>query len=418
MRTRTGSIGLRTISAAFAMLLQAWICAPALADPLASATAATLAGDQYRTSFRLELSAGVTAEIYTLANPYRVIVDLPDVQFRLPDGTGQDGRGLVRTFRYGLFAEGKGRVVLDTTGPVRIERAAMTAAPQGEGIVFSFDIVTTDPASFGLGTGSGKAALESAPKAPPLAEPPTNAPKQSGKSVIMIDPGHGGIDAGAISASNLFEKDVVLAVAKELGRQLAATGRYDVRMTRASDVFISLDQRLNLSMSHGVDLFISLHADSLAEQNVAQTIRGATIYTLSERASDEQARRMAEKENASDLVAGLNAADGQGDDEVKSILFDLMKRETANFSSDFSNVLVRKLKSATALSRAPQRAAAFKVLKQTHAPSVLIELGYLSNPEDEKLLNSPAWHKQMAASITAAVDTYFAKRRTAGSPRP
>lgn len=400
------------------MLLQAWICAPALAEPLASATAATLAGDQYRTSFQLELSAGVTAEIYTLANPYRVIVDLPDVQFRLPDGTGQDGRGLVRTFRYGLFAEGKGRVVLDTTGPVRIERAAMTAAPQGESIVFSFDIVTTDPASFGLGTGSGKAAAENAPKAPPPVEPPTNAPKQSGKPVIMIDPGHGGIDAGAISTSNLFEKDVVLAVAKELGRQLAAAGRYDVRMTRASDVFISLDQRLNLSMTHGVDLFISLHADSLAEQNVAQTIRGATIYTLSERASDEQARRMAEKENASDLLAGLNAADGQGDDEVKSILFDLMKRETANFSSDFSNVLVRKLKSATTLSRAPQRAAAFKVLKQTHAPSVLIELGYLSNPEDEKLLNSPAWHKQIAASITAAIDTYFAKRRTAGSPRP
>ncbi len=406
------------MSAAFAMLLQAWICAPALADNLASATAANLAGDQIRTTFRLELSAGVTAEIYTLANPYRVVVDLPDVQFRLPDGTGQDGRGLVRTFRYGLFAEGKGRVVLDTTGPVRIERAAMTAAPQGDGIVFSFDIVTTDPASFGLGTGSGKAAAESAPKAPPLAAPPTDAPKQAGKAVIMIDPGHGGIDAGAISASNLFEKDVVLAVAKELGRQLAATGRYDVRMTRASDVFISLDQRLNLSMSHGVDLFISLHADSLAEQNVAQTIRGATIYTLSERASDEQARRMAEKENASDLVAGLNVADGQGDDEVKSILFDLMKRETANFSADFSNVLVRKLKTATTLSRAPQRAAAFKVLKQTHAPSVLIELGYLSNPEDEKLLNSPAWHKQIAASITAAVDTYFAKRRTAGAPRP
>ena len=126
---------------------------------------------------------------------------------------------------------------------------------------------------------------------------------------------------------------------------------------------------------------------------------------------------MAEKENASDLVAGINVVDGEGDDEVKSILFDLMKRETANFSADFSNALVRKMKGATPLAREPQRAAAFKVLKQSHAPSVLVELGYLSNPEDEKLLNSPAWRKKIAGPIPAAVDTYFAKR-TAGSPGP
>ena len=233
----------------------------------------------------------------------------------------------------------------------------------------------------------------------------------------MIDPGHGGIDGGAVSASNILEKDVVLAVAKELGRQLGTTGRYDVRMTRASDVFISLDQRVNLSLEQGVDLFISLHADSLAEDRGARSIRGATIYTLSERASDEHARRMAEKENASDLVAGLKAPDVEDDDQVTGILIDLMKRETANFSADFSNTLVSKMKRKVALSRVPQRAAAFKVLKQTHAPSVLIELGYLSHPEDEKLLNSPDWHKQVASSIAAAVDAYFAKRTaTTGAP--
>ena len=304
---------------------------------------------------------------------------------------------------------------LDTTGPVRIERAAMTAAPKGNGIVFTFDMVTTAPESFGMGTGAGKA--EPSPTPPADESKALAKPKRSGKAIIMIDPGHGGIDGGATGASNVLEKNVVLAVGKELGRQLATTGRYDVRMTRASDVFISLDQRLNMSLTQGVDLFISLHADSLPEQNIAQTIRGATIYTLSERASDEQARRMAEKENASDLVAGLSSADSRGDDEVKSILIDLMKRETANFSTDFSNTLVHKMKRATTLSRDPQRAAAFKVLKQTHAPSVLIELGYLSNLEDEKLLNSPEWHKKVASSITAAVDSYFTKR-TAGSPAP
>lgn len=416
MGINTGSIGLRTVMAVVAMLMHVCFASAATGAEAASATRAEITGDQYRTTFQLNLSAGVTAEIYTLANPYRVIVDLPDVEFRLPDGTGQDGHGLVRTFRYGLFAERKARVVLDTAGPVRIERAAMTAAAGGKGIVFAFDMVTTDPASFGTGTGAGKASEEAATQEP--AEPKgADTPRKSSKAAIMIDPGHGGIDGGAVSGSNLLEKDVVLAVAKELGRQLTATGRYDVHMTRSTDVFVSLDQRLNLSAKHGVDLFISLHADSLSEGHGAQIVRGATIYTLSERASDEQARRMAEKENASDLIAGINVVDGEGNDEVKSILFDLMKRETANFSADFSNVLVRKLKPATTLAREPQRAAAFKVLKQSHAPSVLIELGYLSNPEDEKLLNSATWRKKIAGSITTAVDAYFTKR-TAGSPKP
>jgi len=386
---------------------------------VASATGASLAGDATRTTFRLDLTAGVMAEIYTLANPYRVIVDLPDVAFRLPDGAGQSGSGLVRAFRYGLFAEKKARIVLDTTGPVRIERAAMTAAPgQTTGIVFTFDMVTTAPESFGMGTGADRAGSAPA-QAPPTDGDATQRrrPKHAGKPVIMIDPGHGGIDGGASGTTNVLEKDVVLAVARELARQLAKTDRYDVRLTRETDVFLSLDQRLNLSLQNQVDLFVSLHADSLASTAGAAATRGATVYTLSERASDEHARRMAEKENASDALAGLSVGDGSPDDAVRNILFDLMKRETANFSTDFSNVLIRKLKPATRLSRVPQRAAAFKVLKQTHAPSVLVELGYLSHAEDEKLLNSAAWHREIAGAIAAAVETYFSKR-TAGAPSP
>jgi len=420
MRITTGAVGLRVALSALAMLMHAWhapgAAAQTTAATTATATRAELAGDATRTTFELDLTSGVTAELFTLANPFRVIVDLPDVAFRLPDGTGKSGVGLVSTFRYGLFAERKARVVLDTTGPVRIERAAMAVAKKGSGVVFSFDMVTTAPESFGMGTGAGREAAR-AEQAPPPHGADLTKPKHAGKPVIMIDPGHGGIDAGAVSATNVLEKNVVLAVGKELGRQLASNGRYDVRMTRASDVFVSLDQRLKLSLAQGVDLFISLHADSLPESTFNHAIRGATIYTLSEHASDEQARRMAEKENASDLVAGLSIADDSGDDEVKSILIDLMKRETANFSTDFSNALVGKLRRATSLSRDPQRGAAFKVLKQTHAPSVLIELGYLSNAEDEKLLNSSAWHKKVATSMTAAVDAYFSKR-TAGSAGP
>jgi N-acetylmuramoyl-L-alanine amidase len=233
--------------------------------------------------------------------------------------------------------------------------------------------------------------------------------------VIVIDPGHGGVDPGASGINNISEKKLVLAVAQRLQAVLAKSGAFDVRLTRTGDVFVSLDQRLKFSAEQGADLFVSLHADSIAETNLAEGIRGATVYTLSERASDEQARKMAEKENASDLIAGLQGVDRDGKDQVKSILIDLMKRETSNFSADFSNALVSRLKRSITMARDPQRSAAFKVLKQTHAPSVLVELGYMSNSKDEQEMATPAWQEKVSGSIAAAITAYFAKR-TAGHP--
>lgn len=364
--------------------------------------------------FRMQLSSGVRAEIFTLANPYRVIVDLPDVAFELADGVGRSGAGLVSAFRFGLFAERKGRVVIDVTGPVKIETAKMTTVGKTRAVELVVELAAISADEFGSGTGAGAQPPDTKPS---VYEDQAQPKAGSSTPLVLIDPGHGGIDPGALGDANILEKTIVLGVAQKLKRRLDQTGRYRVELTRSSDVFVSLDQRVKQSRELGADLFISLHADSIAAKEYAAMVRGATVYTLSERASDEQARQMAEKENASDLVAGIDtAAIEDGSEEVRGILIDLIKRETANFSTDFSNILIGKLKAQISLSREPQRSAAFKVLKQTHAPSVLVELGYMSNETDAKLMGQAEWQGRVAQSIMSAVDAFFDKRTARSHP--
>ena len=377
-------------------------------EAASQATSVTVTAAGGATTFELMLTSGVPAEIFTLSNPYRVIIDLPDVAFKLPPATGKHVEGLVSAFRYGLFAEGKARVVIDAAGPVKIKSAGMVR--DGTGVLLKVVLEATDVASFGAGTGATRQAQPlSDANAAAVDQPAANQPGKR-RPMIIIDPGHGGIDPGAVSTGAIAEKTIVLAVAQQLKAVLAQGGRYDVKMTRTSDIFISLDRRLKFSADNSADLFISLHADSIEERNVAESIRGATIYTLSERASDEQARQMADKENASDLIAGLETGSTAAHDQVKSILIDLLKRETSNFSADFSNVLAARLGKSITMSRDPQRSAAFKVLKQTQAPSVLVELGYMSNSKDQEQMTTTAWQKQVAVSIGAAVQAYFSKR--------
>lgn len=374
------------------------------------ATQATLSGNEKSTDFALRLSKGVTVEVFTLANPYRVVIDMPDVSFKLPKTAGREGKGLVSAFRFGLFAARKSRVVIDTVSPVSIENAAMQAAGSG-GVTLKLTMKPMDAEAFGAGTGAQR------PPSPWETKTTQQRPKRRGRSekslpVVVIDPGHGGIDPGALGAKNVYEKDVVLAIAQELKKVLEKGGKLKVEMTRSSDVFISLDKRLQFSETHNADLFVSLHADAIADKRYVSQVRGATVYTLSERASDGLARRMAEKENNADAIAGLQSVDEDTPSGVRDILIDLVKRETANFSADFSNVLVGRLKKSARLSSKPQRSAAFKVLKQAGTPSVLVELGYLSNREDEKQLSSPKWRRGVAKSIAAAIESYF-ERHTA-----
>jgi len=383
--------------------------APARKNPAGvEATAAGVINAAGETIFTLSLSASAAAQAYTLDAPRRVVVDLPNVAFRLPPGSGEKRAGLVSAFRYGIIETGKSRVVMDLAGPARIAAAEIVRAPSGDAVELRVRLVATDEASF--------AAAASTPvEQPPSPPEQAVADRRKGRPVVVVDPGHGGIDPGARSPGAVYEKAVTLAVARQLKQILGAAGRYDVHMTRNGDEFVSLDRRLRISRDLDADLFISIHADSIEATQFVHSVRGATIYTLSDKASDDAARMLADKENSVDTLAGIASVAAEDKNEVRSILIDLLKRETSNLSHAFSSILVERLRTGVTLSKEPQRSAAFKVLRQTNSPSVLVELGYMTNEQDEKLLASAEWQRQVAAKVAGAVDAYFG-RRTAGPP--
>jgi N-acetylmuramoyl-L-alanine amidase len=256
---------------------------------------------------------------------------------------------------------------------------------------------------------------------PPAAGPavpvaqPSSADNQDARPLIVIDPGHGGIDPGAHGAGGIKEKNVVLDFAKVLDEKLLATGRYRVMMTRDDDTYVSLDDRVKFARDHQARLFISIHADSLSwPYHDDASIRGATVYTLSADASDAEAARLAEQENRSDIIAGVDLT--REPDAVAGILIDLARRETHVFSMRLARELVHDASDVMRLNKRPLRSAGFVVLKAPDVPSVLVELGYMSNKDDLAHLTSPAWRDKASAAMARAVDEFFGPRMVAGGP--
>ena len=367
---------------------------------------ARVAGDETRTRFVLDMNTQVTPAISGLAKPYRLIIDLPEVEFSLPEDAGSSGRGMVTNWRFGLFAKGKSRIVLDLSGPVRVDKTFFLPAVDDQPARLVLDLVRSAPEQFAsfVEESRGIAKSEAQKKKTKTDKLP---PSGSGdKPLIVLDPGHGGIDNGATGVGGTLEKAIVLDFANLLREKLEETGRYDVRLTREDDTFVSLSRRVEIGHELEADLFISIHADSVRRGR--KLARGATVYTLSDKASDQLSEELAEVENMSDVIAGVEL--DEEPTEVTDILLDLAKRETRSFSSYFAKTLVTELKSAVRLIKNPHRSAGFRVLKAHDVPSVLVELGYLSNEHDEKLLITEEWRERMANAMSEAIHGFFRPR--------
>ena len=365
-----------------------------------------------KTRVVLDVSSTVSFRVFTLPEPYRVVLELPEVTWARDLRSPSNG-GLVTGMRFGLFKPGLSRVVLDSAVPVRIVKAFIihpTARGRPHRVVL--DLARTTKNAFMQTYFKDIQRLRSSVKGRPPQRTvvPSSRSKRNKKVVIMIDPGHGGVDPGAISRSGAWEKHIVLAFSKELRRQLVATGKFDVRLTRHRDVFIRLRQRIAKARAVGANLFLSIHADSIHNRRV----RGTSVYTLSKRASDKEAAALARKENKSDLIAGVDLKKQSSD--VVNILIDLAQRETMNESAVFAQQLVSEMAKVRKMLRNTHRFAGFAVLKAPDIPSVLIELGYLSNRTDEKLLLDPKQHRRMASSITRALQRYFERQQALNRP--
>lgn len=363
---------------------------------------ARLAGDDKRTRFVMDLSRKVDLHVSMLADPNRVIIDVPELTFDLPAAAGKRGRGLVSAFRYGLFSRDKARIVLDVSGPVLIDKAFVLDESEDQPARLVIDLIATDRATFMKKISSFP--QTDAPKTAPVADARKAAGRDE-KKVVVIDPGHGGEDTGAVAASGEEEKDIALSVALKLRDALEKAGRYKVVMTRSSDVFIPLNERVNTARANNANLFISIHADSIASNT--RSVTGATIYTASERASDAEAARFAAKENSADRFAKMKFQ--AQSPEVEKILFDLAHRETKNHSGMFARSLVHYMQDAARMHKTPLKSAGFVVLKAPDVPSVLIELGYMSNAEDVKMLRSAGWQEKVAGAISEAIGSFFAQ---------
>ena len=375
------------------------------------------------TRFVLDLSENVPFRIYTLENPYRLVLDLLGASWALDRKQLKLDRGLVGTLRYGQFQTETARIVVDLTAPVRVNQAFIMPPGATDRYRLVIDLSPVADQSFRPSTltsveaAAGRPALEArkiaaaaAAKAnvppPAPARPKTVAQAPGGQRLIVIDPGHGGADPGAVVGDKTYEKHVTLAAAKALEIMLIERG-YDVLLSRGTDKYMSLAARVEFAQSRKADLFISLHAD----KHKSRKVRGAAVYTLSEKASDAETEALAARENEVDALFDVRNSD-EYEEDVRKILISLVQRTTMTCSAIFAGELIPELKKSTKLLGRTHRFAGFRVLKAPDVPSVLVEMGYMSNGQDRKMLLSEKGRYALMRRVAQAIDGYFQRNAT------
>jgi len=366
------------------------------------AYAARIAGDDARTRIVIDFDRKPQFTLHYTARPNRLIVDLDETAFGFAE-KDLKAMGLFADIRYGRMGEGASRIVLTARRPTRAVLAETQANDPGKGYRLVLDCEVVPEKAFAQlvktqkWVGTEKIAGGKTDRIGTV-----NVPAKPEDFLIAIDAGHGGIDTGATGAnSKVVEKDVTLAFAKALADRINQQKGIRAFLTRDSDTFISLSERVVIARQHGAKLFISLHADTLRQKD----IRGATVYTISDRASDQLAASLAERENLSDGIAGVEIKDEPA--EVTDILIDLTRRETQAFSIQLAENVLKSFQGQIVVINNPLRHAGFRVLQAPDVPSILLELGFLSNPKDEKLLTDPDWQKKTAELIAKAIENYL-----------
>jgi N-acetylmuramoyl-L-alanine amidase len=379
----------------------------AAAEPL-KAQDYRMAGDAGRTRIVMDFDSEPDPKWFLLRGPHRIVIDLPETRF-LINPEALKARGLVDNVRYGHLRDGVSRLIVTAKGPFEVEKLDVLENESGSGHRLVVDLAAASERKFESllaeqteTTGSTQAT----PKSDRLGQ--SGSARADRKFTVVIDPGHGGIDGGAESSNGTVEKAITLAFALELKRKIGQSGAYDVYMTRETDAFLSLDERVTIARQHEADLFISIHADTIRLKGV----RGATVYTVSDKASDAEAAALADRENLSDALAGIEL--DEANHQVADILVDLIRRETHTYSVTFARSLVGKLSTTVEMINNPHRSAGFRVLRAPDVPSVLVELGYLSNSKDEEQLNNAEWRGKAADRIIDAIALFAEAKRGQG----
>lgn len=378
--------------------------APAVAgDENLAALTMRVAGDELHTRIVMVFDREPDVSSFILANPQRFVVDLPKTVFAFDKGKAVEPRGLVTDVRYGLVGEDRSRLILSFKGPFKVDSVDVAKNETSPGYRLMIDVTASSDRAFAEALDIQNASTGStllAPKGDRLGE---LAKKDEGLRpfTIVIDPGHGGIDSGAESVGGILEKNVTLTFARDLQAALSKLQNVRIIMTREKDDFLRLGERVRIARQHEADLFISVHADKINQKN----IRGATVYTISDKASDQVAQAMADRENKADAIAGVTFEHEAP--EVADILIDLTRRETHSFSMNFANKVVDALQGEINLINNPHRYAGFHVLRAPDVPSVLVEIGYLSNSDDEKLMLDADWRSRASRQIAVAVQEFM-----------